>query len=559
MAYDLLIKNGRICDGSGAPAFLGDVAVRGDTIVATGRIRDGAKRVIDAQGLVVAPGFIDPHTHYDAQITWDPLATCSCWHGVTTVVFGNCGFGIAPCRPQHRESLMRMLVHVEGMSFAALSRGISWQWETLPQYLDFLHQKGTGINVATLIGHSAVRHYVMGEESSERRATAGEIEAMAHIVREAMQAGAFGFATSTSPTHFGDRGKPVPSRLASEEEILALAGVLQEVGRGIIEIAPGPKTGYRFLSALARAGNCPVTWAGLFDQGDYRRVLEKTADLRKEGTVILPQVSCRPLVLSFDLRDPFPYEAFRSWKPAVGRPVPERKAFYGSPEFRAAFREDIARANSRRRTPVPIARWELVTIKRAQRAEHRSFVGKSVAEVAQILGKDPLDTFLDLSIAENLEMEFVAEVMNTDPQAVGELISHPTTLLGLSDGGAHVTLLCDAGYATYLLGTWVRERQVLSLEEGVRRLTSAPAEAYGIPRRGRIQVGFAADLTLFDPDTVSALSPELVYDLPGGEARLVQRAEGVHYIIVSGEVLLAEGKYQGNLPGKVLRSFEARL
>lgn len=552
--YDLLITRGQIFAGSGGGALPGNVAIKDGRIVGVGKVEGTAARVLNVDGLAVAPGFIDPHTHYDAQITWDPLATCSSWHGVTTVVMGNCGFGLAPCHPADRDSLLRTLVNVEGMSYEALRAGISWDWETIPEYLARLGQQSLGVNVGLLIAHSAVRQYVLRDDASEREATAAEIAAMREIIRAGLRAGALGFATSASLTHVGDRGKPVPSRLASLEEIVALAAVQGEEGHGITELTIGPKTGYDFLARLVRESGRPLTWAALLDRSDrpgyWRKLLARTQALREEGVAIYPQVSCRPATLQFDLRAPFAFESFPSWTRAANRSVAERITVYQDPGFRDAFRQEM---RPEAKPALFAGQWDRVTVLAVTRNIHRSFVGRTIADIAAERGEDPVDTFLDLAIAENLEMRFRLELMNTDPVAVGELITHPLGLIALSDAGAHATQFCDAGYATYLLGHWVREKGVMPLAEAVLRLTAMPAEVYGITDRGRIAPGLAADLVIFDPQTVGAREADPVTDLPGGEPRLVQRAEGIHYTIVNGEILFDHGLHQGTYPGRVVR------
>jgi N-acyl-D-aspartate/D-glutamate deacylase len=562
--YDLIIENARICDGTGKPSFYGSVAVKDGVIAAVGKDNGAAAaKKINADGLALAPGFIDPHTHYDAQVAWDPLVTCSSWHGITTVVMGNCGVGVAPVRPQLRDVVMWDLVNVEAIPFEVMQRGINWQWETHAEYLDALQKRGMGINVASLAALTPLRHYAMGEESFERAATEDEIVVMQKLFRDALRAGAFGLTTTVLNNHIGYQGRPLACRNASRAELAALCQVLREEKRGAIELAltastPGTITDeeYDLLEFLVRQSQRPVTFLALFNKpgrpDSYLGAVEKVKPILGWDKAV-PQVTCRPLRIQFNMRNPFIFAIFSAWHPVFNKSVEEQMRIYGDPGFRQAFREEM---NQRR---IFAGQWGRMTIIDAKSPEVQAHVAskKTVAQIARDQGKDPIDTFLDLAIADKLELLFDLQALNFEPEGIKNLISDPRFLIGLSDGGAHVDMLCDAGYATYLLGRWVREHQVLTLEEGVRRLTSVPADFFGIPKRGRIAPGLVADLTLFDPDTVDAQDPEYVWDLPGGGKRFVAKATGIKTTIVSGQVLYQDGEYQGGLPGKVLRSYEA--
>jgi N-acyl-D-amino-acid deacylase len=555
---DLVLRGGRVCDGSGAPARDADVGIQAGRIVAVGRPGGGARRTLDAGGLVVAPGFVDVHTHYDAQVTWDRLCTPSCWHGVTSVVIGNCGFALAPCRPGDRERALRMLEHVEGMPFESLRAGVVWEWESFADYVRGLRARPLGVNVGALLGHSALRTYVMGEEAYLRAARADEVAAMAALVREGMAAGALGLATSRSPAHVGEGGRPVPSRNAERAELDALVGAMAESGRGLLEITPEtfPVSAdeLAWLQGLARASRRPVSFSAVLDVPDRHDVWERVyAQLREGlagGAAVYPQVSCRPMRFDFDLAsgcaslDAMP--CWRRWRAAPSRG--ERLALLGDGVFRAAVRAGaLGRPDAH-----ASRRWGEVVLEEAALPEHEAFVGRSLAEIASARGGDAIDALLDLSAAEELRARFSMLLMNYDEEHVGALLGRPESLIALSDAGAHVSVLCDAGYATHLLGHWVRERGLFSWEEAVRRLTAMPAAIYGVPGRGLLAPGRAADVVCFDPRRVGARAPEKVRDFPGGATRYVVRADGIEHVLIAGEEFLAHGEWTGALPGVVL-------
>ncbi len=562
--YDLLITNARIVDGTGGPSRYGDVAVQNGTIVSVGKGNGAdAKKKINADGMVLAPGFIDPHTHYDAQVAWDPLVTCSSWHGITTVVMGNCGVGVAPVKPELRDILMWDLVNVEAIPFEVLQQGISWQWESHREYLDAIQKRGIGINVASLAALTPLRHYVMGEESFERAANAEEIVRMQQLLRDAMNAGAFGFTSTILNNHIGYHGRPLACRNASREELKAFCQVLREAGRGSIELALSAQTPghmadeeYDLLEFLVRESTRPVTWLALFNRpgrpDSYLGVVEKVQPILGWDKSV-PQVSCRPLRIQFNMRNPFIFAVFTTWHAVFNKTVEEQVKIYSDPGFRQAFREEM----DRRR--IFAGQWGRMTVLDAKSETVKAIAEskKTIGDLAKEQGKHPIDVFLDTALADNLELMFDIQALNYEPEGIQRLITDPRFLIGLSDGGAHVDMLCDAPYATYLLGRWVRERQAMTLEEAVRRLTADPARFFGIPKRGRIAEGLAADLVLFDPHTVNAREPEYVHDLPGGGKRFVAYADGVKATIVGGEILYQDGQHQGGLPGQVLRSYDA--
>ena len=557
MAYELLIKNGTLIDGSGAPAFRGDVAVQDGRIAEIGRIADGADSVIDAADCMVAPGFIDPHTHYDAQICWDNAITPSSWHGVTSAVLGNCGVGIAPCLPQAREIAMRDLVNVEAIAYDVLEEGITWDWESFPEYLDAAARRGSVLNLAFLAPLTPFRHYVMGDESIERAATAAETARIRDVIAEAMMAGAFGFSSTILNQHVGFQGRPLACRNASRDELKAYANVLKQMGKGVIEVALTRQIGVLddeqcdMLDFLLEESGRPVTFIALFDRDDIPEAVRDT--LRRAAPMIAkgarPQTSPLPLTRNINMRNPFTFAAFPSWGQVFEDTSREsQRAIYADPGFRDRFREDLKR-------PQTVINWDRLVLHEAQASEIRRFEGQSVAEIAQTRGGDEVNAFLDVAVADNLACEYTYASFNTRPERMRELLNDPSVLLGLGDGGAHLDILCDSGYPTYLLGTWVRERQAITSEEAVRRLTSDPADMFGIRDRGRLKPGLAADICVYDPATVgSSNRGERRHDLPGGGKRMVMPSRGICHTVVNGRIVYADGALTGDAGGQVLRS-----
>jgi N-acyl-D-amino-acid deacylase len=559
--HDLVIRGGLVVDGTGAPGRRADVAVRDGKLSEIGTVTGRGTREISAAGLVVAPGFIDPHTHYDAQITWDSLASCSSWHGVTTVVMGNCGFTLAPCRAEDRLTLMRMLTYVEGMPLEALTQGIRWEWETFAQYQDAVERIGPWTNVGCFIGHSAIRQYVMGDAAWEREATAEEIAEMGRLVTEAMALGAVGLSSTTNQNHVGDRGRPVPSRLAHEDELTSLVRTMGQSGRGILELTIGGTRPDRLaevdrFAELARAANRPVTLVSLRHNPshpvEHRAILERIEALAREGVEIYPQVTTSPLTSTFDLASAFVFFRFPVWKRVLDAPVSGWRALFRDAGFREEFRASVGRT--------PLFRGDTAPLRvHAVGADaFKPFIGLAVSEVAARRGQDVIDAFFDLALEDDLQTQFTVAVMNTDAASVAEIFTHPRSLIGLSDAGAHLTLFCEAGQTSRLLGHWVRERRALSLEDGVRRITAMPADLFGLRDRGRLVPGLAADITVFDPDSIADHEPELVHDLPDGGPRLVQRASGIRWSFVNGRAVIEDGRLPEPAstrgPGRLLRA-----
>ena len=558
--HDLVIDNAQIIDGLGAPARRGGVAVKDGRIAAVGDDLGRARRRVDAEGLTLAPGIIDIHTHYDAQLTWDPYATPSTALGVTTVVIGNCGFTIAPCRPADRDLTLRNLTHVEGMSLEALRAGVRWEFESYPQYLDALERRGVVPNVASFVGHSSIRTYVLGADATRRTASAAEVAEMRRLVLEGVQAGAIGFATSTLEQHNGENGIPMPSRLADADELFALTGALGEAGRGVFMLTKGMTSTIAWLEEVAARNGRPVMIAAMFvDPGDPTRVFSELAEIegaRARGRELWAQVGCFPLGMEFTLRHPYPLEAFLAWRPAIeAANEADYRAILADPSFRAALKKEAAVPGVPNRFSNQT--WPHLMIMDVTRPEHRPLVGRSIAELARAQGRDPFDVFLDFGLDGELDAMFDCRLFNTDEGEVSTLLRHPFAAIGLSDAGAHLSFLCDAGFGLHLFGHWVRERCDLTLEGAVRRVTHDVAAAYRIPDRGRLVPGAWADLLLFDPATVARGPKRRVHDLPTGASRLDTPAVGVRGVWVNGVQTADERGVLKDCgrPGRVLRSF----
>jgi N-acyl-D-amino-acid deacylase len=560
--HDLVIDGAHVIDGLGGPARPGGVAVSDGRIVALGTGLGPARERVDAGGLTLAPGIVDIHTHYDAQLTWDPFATPSTALGVTTVVIGNCGFTIAPCRPADRDLTLRALTHVEGMSLEALRAGVRWDFQTYPEYLDALERGGVVPNVASFLGHSSVRTFVLGADATKRAATAAEIAEMRRLVVEAMRAGAIGFATSTLEQHNGEAGIPMPSRLADEAEMLALTGALGEAGRGVFMLTKGMTSTIPWLETIAAASGRPVMIAAMFvDPGDPTRVFREIAEIeaaRGRGRELWAQVGCFPLGMEFTLRHPYPLEAFLAWRPAIeAADEAAYRRVLADPSFRRRLKEEAA-------TPGVPNRFSYKTfphlaIAEVQRAEHRGWLGQTIGDLAATSGRDPFDVFLDFGLDGELDAMFDCKLFNTDEDDVRRLLRHPHAAVALSDAGAHLSFLCDAGFGLHLFGHWVRERGDLTLPQAVKRVTSDVATAYRIPDRGRLVPGAWADLLLFDPATVARGPKRRVNDLPTGASRLDTPAVGVHGVWVNGVRTADTGGVRPDCgrPGRVLRTFSA--
>ena len=569
MPYDLVIKNGVLIDGSGLPRHHADVAVRHGRIAAVGRIRERAREVMDADGLVVAPGFIDGHTHMDAQIFWDPLGTCSCWHGVTTVVMGNCGFTLAPCPESQKHLVVRNLERAEDIAAEAMAAGIEWKWTTFPEFLDCLDALPKGINYAGYLGHCALRTYVMGERAFEQAASEDDLHAMERELRDAIRAGAIGFTTSRSPIHETPDGRPVASRLATWDEVRRLVGVMGDLNAGLFELA-GEAVGRELsdpvafrdyhvrLRDLAVETGRPVTW-GNFSRLDapdvWRRYLDLLDETAAAGGRMFAQVHSRGLNVVLSFKTQLPFDHLPAWKPFRALPLAEQRQRLRDPETRrrliaGAHERPERRALGTEARPFP---YEWIFLYDTVAGPHRT-----VAEIARERGVDPAEAMIDLALEKDLDRFFVHPVANEDQDTVLEMMRHPRAVVTFSDSGAHVSQIVDSSLQTHLLSHWVRAKQAFTLEQAVRMLTLVPATYWGFADRGLVREGFVADLIVFDPDTISPEMPEVVNDLPAGARRLVQRARGIAATILNGEVLLRDGKHTGALPGQLLRGPLAR-
>ncbi len=568
MSYDLLIKNGRIYDGSGTDSYGGNIGVKAGHIVAVGEVDGQATHTIDADGLAVTPGFVDVHTHYDAQVFWDPLLTSSCWHGVTSLVMGNCGLAFAPCKPEHRDPLMHIFSRVEGLDFETLEKGVPWNWTSFPEYLNAVEGMNPGLNVAVLMGHSPLRMYVMGTDAIERAATADEVEQMKELVRQGMRAGAAGLSVSRSPVQVGDHGEPMPGKVAEDAELFEVCKAVGEFGRGFFEFNPRVliyekdkaerDRDLALLKAIAKETKLPTTWIGLIHQWDqpelWSELMGELDGAFRQGLPIYPQASCRPIMFRFSLKNIATiFDDLPNWKRVHFLTAEERKRHFRDPAMRKDLRYDLID------DPTPRAfskRWDLMYVNEVKLDKNRALEGKSVADIAAEQGRDVFDVFMDLSLEEDLDTQFITPLANGDEEAVSQIINYPPSLVSLSDGGAHVQFICDTAYPSYLLGHWVRENRAMSLEKAIKVLAAHPAATLGLKDRGMIRPGMAADMAIFDPDTIRPLEPHKVSDLPGNGPRLVQECEGMHYTVVNGQVLVKDGKHTGSYPGRVLRGVE---
>ncbi|HZQ75571.1 MAG TPA: amidohydrolase family protein [Burkholderiales bacterium] len=550
--HDLVLRGALLLDGLGSEPRTGDLAVSAGRIREIGEVAGPAKQTVDASGLALMPGIIDNHTHYDAQITWDRRVSPSSSLGVTTALIGNCGFTIAPCRAADRERVMRNLTQVEGMSLDVLRSGIHWDFETVPEYLDMLERGGCAINIGAFVGHSGVRTYVMGEDATRRAASVAEVAAMRELVLAGLRAGAVGFATSTSPAHNGEGGVPMPSRLADEAEMRALTGALGAAGRGVFMLTKGGHTSIDFLEQLAAASGRPVLIAALLhnstNPGSVFADLEAIRAAGTRGHSLVGAVSCCPLAMDFTLHSPYTFEGLEAWRPALPLKGAAFKAKLKEPAFRDAVRAELAQPAHFR---LFNGEWDKVQVVESKRSELEQ---RSIAQLARERGADPLDAMLDLALQEDLDTVFSALLLNSDEQAVGEMLRHPSSLVSLSDAGAHLTFFNDAGFGLHLLGHWVRSRGALTLAQAAWRLAGQPAKLFGIQERGALKPGYHADLLLFDPARVDRGPKRRVFDLPGGHPRLTTDAIGVHGVWVNGARIVGDGATDA-LPGTLLRDF----
>jgi len=558
MSFDLVVRGGRIADGTGMPSFTADVAVRDGRIARIGRVTDAADRTIDADGCVVAPGFIDVHTHYDAQLHWEPTASPASWHGVTTVLTGNCGFTLAPAKREDVGWLAQMLSRVEGMSADALAQGLRWSGGSFGQFLHALDGR-IAVNMGSYVGHSAIRRHVMGDAGSERRATAEEVTAMQTLVREAMHEGAIGFSTSQLDIHVAHDGREVPSNHAAPEEILALASVLAEFDHGAIEIIPRTFVeGYdeadrRLLRDLYRVSGRPIelnTLVPLPHQMEgWRRGVDFCRESFRQGLRLHPMFAVNELGAHFSLDTTFLFDEMPTWRATLCLRGAERTRRLSDPAVRETLLMELANPAGRAFVFV----WQVVFVETVSKPEHARFVDMHLADVAEAVGKTPLDAFLDLALAEDLTTQFRvgAPKDRSRDAATLELVRDPICMAGSSDGGAHLLSFTGADYTTRLLTEWTPDP--LTLEQAVSKLTMVPAVVHGIADRGVIREGAAADLVVFDQSRLRCTATRLVHDFPAGAGRYVVGAEGYVATVVNGEVVFEHGRHTGALPGTVLR------
>jgi len=561
MSYDLVVRNGTVVDGSGLPRFRADVGVVSGKIAKIGRITEKGEQEIDAEGHVVTPGFVDGHTHMDAQIAWDPLGTCSCWHGITTVVMGNCGFTLAPARATERELVVRNLERAEDISAEAMAQGINWTWETFPEYLDTLDRLPKGINYSGYVGHSALRTWAMGERAFEEAGNEADLEVMAAELRASMKAGALGFTTSRTFNHQTSDDRPVASRLASWGEVESLVKVMGDMGGGIFEIA-GEDVGrdpekqadyYGRLRRLAVETGIPVTFgvaSGRKPQGEHLAMLELLDSTAAQGGRMFGQAHAREFNVVLSFKTQIPFDALSEWKEFRGWPLDEQLRALRDPSMRekllAAARDGSWPKGVGAEARKPDYDW--IRVMDGPMPPYRS-----VAEVARERGVDPAQCMIDLAVESNFEQFFLQPILNGDQDIVLDIMRHPRCVVTFSDSGAHVSQLMDSSIQTHLLGHWTRERQAFTLEEAVRMLTLEPSTAWGFHDRGLVREGMAADLVVFDPDTVGPGMPQVAWDLPGGATRLVQKASGIAATVVNGQVLIRNGEHTGAYPGQLIR------
>jgi N-acyl-D-amino-acid deacylase len=560
MRYDLMIKNGTVIDGSGMPRYRADVGISGGKIAAVGRLGESAKEVIDAEERVVAPGFVDGHTHMDAQISWDPLGTCSCYHGVTSVIMGNCGFTLAPVRKDAVDLVLYNLERAEDIPMAAMREGVDLAWETFPEFLDAVEALPKGINYGGYIGHSALRTYVMGERAFSEKATSEDLEQMAREVKDAVRAGAMGFSTSRAATHMLPDGRPVASRMAHWEEVKAIVSAMGGMNAGIFEIA-GEATGrdperirdyQERLKALAVESGRPITW-GMFASRrapdlwrSYMDLLDETA---AAGGRMFAQVHSRSINVLYSFMTRMPFDRLPEWRSLRDLGLEEKEAALRDAERRAGL---VAAAATLEGRDLPVD-YEWLFVMDTVGGPH-----PTVADLARQRGVHPAEVIIDEALERHLALFFISPFANELEEPALELMKHPRSVVTFSDSGAHVSQIMDSSLQTYVFSHWVREKRALSLERAVRMVTFETASAWELPDRGLLRPGFAADVVVFDPDELVPTYPVVVDDLPGGARRLVQKADGILATVVNGEVLMRDGEHTGALPGQLLRGPLAR-
>jgi N-acyl-D-amino-acid deacylase len=559
MAYDVLIKNGRVIDGSGMPAFAGDVAVKDGKIAEIGKLSGAADQVVDAGGQVIAPGFIDNHCHYDAQVTWDPMCSFSCDHGATSVVIGNCSLSLAPVKKGREQRMAEFLSYVEAIPMEVLNT-IEVDWETFPQYMEKL-DKNLGVNVGTLIGHTAVRYYVMGDACQVRAATDAELQQMQGVVREGMEGGALGLSVSRNRGHYDPQGLHIPALWADEKEIFALADVLREMGTGIIQSGGGREAEMKdgLMARLSEATGRPVVYNNLGQSvrrpGEWKKHMDRVDETSAKGIRAYPLASPNTTTQVFDMKNTQVFRGAPTWHPILLATNEEKLRAYADPGVRAKLHEEMVEWKVEIPGGTISKEWyKYIWVEEPKLAKNAELKGLTLEQLAKKTSKGIIDAFLDLVVEEKLETIFMQAENNIDVDAMREILNYPNALIGLSDGGAHVQFHGGYGFSTRLLGEWVREKQVMTLENAVRRLTFDSASTFGLYDRGLLRPGMTADITVFDPDTVKPLPEFVVHDFPAGGWRFKEPAQGIYATFVNGRMLMKEGNHTGNLPGRVLRN-----
>src|SRR6266704_2394072 len=558
MAYDLLIKNGLIVDGSGMPAFRGDVAIKDGKIAELGKLSGAAGQTVDVGGQVIAPGFIDNHCHYDAQVTWDPLCSFSCDHGATSVVIGNCSLSLAPVRRGSATRMAEFLSYVEAIPMEVLNT-IEVDWETFPQYMDRL-DRNLGVNVGTLVGHTAVRYYVMGDECQKRTASDAELKATQDVVRDSMEGGALGLSVSRNQGHYDPQGVHIPAIWADEKEIFALGDVLRELGTGIIQSGGGNGAEMKdaLMSRLSEATGRVVVYNNLGQTmrrpGQWQKQMAQVDATTARGIRAFPMCTPNRITDYFTMRNTQTFRGLPVWHPICLSSPEEMLKAYADPKVRRKLHDEAVEFKGGPAIGICSTWWDYMVLQTAVLPKNKGFEGKTVGQIAAVQGKGIIDCFLDLAVEEHLDTEWLHGENNVDEAAVAQILTYPNAIIGLSDGGAHVQFQSGFGFSTRLLSEWVRDKQVMSLEQAVRRLTFESASIFGLHDRGLLRPGMIADIVIFDPDTVKPLPLETVHDFPTGAKRIKEPAQGIHMTIVNGQVLLEDGKHTGALPGRVLRN-----
>jgi N-acyl-D-aspartate/D-glutamate deacylase len=567
--HDLVIRNGKIVDGTGKPAFIGDIAIDGGKITSVGGKAGAGRREIDATGLLVTPGFVDIHTHYDGQVTWDPYLTPSSWHGVTTLVMGNCGVGFAPVEPGKEEFLIGLMEGVEDIPGTALAEGIKWGWESFPEYMDAVEKMKRAVDVGVQVPHGSVRAYVMGERGAHNEAaTPEDIEKMAAVVRDGIRAGALGFTTSRTMLHRAKNKELVPGTFAGEDELLGIGRALGQAGHGVFEMASdmvGPDATMEWMVKLSAETGLPITFAvAQTDNGPhaYRNLLERVRELNANGAHLAPQISARPTGLLMGLESSLhPFITHPTYKTIAHLPIDERVAKMRDPEIRAQILSEEPSVKDK------MTRHMVTNFKKffplGDPPDYEPVRESSVAARAERMGKSAAELAYDLMLERNgRELLYMplGNYAEYNHNALREMLLDPVTTLGLSDGGAHCGLICDASMPSYMLSHWVRDRsrgEKLPVETAVRLQTSDTAKLYGLNDRGVLAPGMKADVNVIDLDALKLHAPKMVFDLPAGGRRLIQRAEGYKFTILSGEVTFKDGVPTEAMPGKLIRGPQA--